>query len=384
MAQCINVRELKRRVEIEGEAKTLAHLKEALQSGKLKARDFSVRALAEGFMGSEWVRMLSSQKGGFVSLQEATTAVSTAAFASITGQIVYNKILEDYNRPEFLHTDLVETIPTTFLDGERMAGIGHIGDKIETVNEGDPYPSAGINEEYIDTPATVRRGLIVPVTKDIIVADRTGLLLERAGNVGYWMGVNKEKRCLDEVFGITNTYKRNGTSTNTYLTSGAYINSHSNTLVDWTDIENAELLLDAITDPNTGEPILHRPNTVIVPSALKKTAQRILNATEIGAVDNTNSATTVRMFSPNPSPFYGGSYKILSSPYVKARTTSSSTWFLGDPKRSFGYTEVWKAEVATAGNNSELAFTSDIVMRYKVSERGAVFTKNPRFMVRNT
>lgn len=384
--RAINVRELRLMVKDKGREWTSQHISEALEKKQLKPEDFSIRDLARGLIddGESWFSQMASPKGGFRSLTEAANAVDTSMFAGITGQIVYNKILEKYTNPKFLWQDLVETIPTTFLDGERFAGIGGVGDEFEITNETEPYPMLGVNEEFVDTPATVRRGGIVPVTKDIIIADRTGVLLERCSELGHYLGINKEKRVLDCVTGVTNTYKRNGTSSNTYATSGSVTNQVANPLVDWTDIENAELLLDGLTDPNTGEPMIAVPDTILVPSALKKTAQRILNATETATVDNQANAGTYRMWSPVPGPFYGETYTILSSPYVKARTSSASTWFLGNFKKAFAYMEAWKIETTTAGENSELAFTNDILMRYRAIERGTPAVKNPRFVTKNT
>ena len=383
----MNCSELRRHVALEGVETVVRVISEAIKEKKLKPDDFSIRDLAESFIedGSEWVRNLTSRKGGFKNLQEAANAVDTTAFSNITGQIVYNKILEGYENPDFLWPNVCETIPTQFINGERMAGIGGLGDAAELVDEAMPYPMVGTNEEYVDTPATQRRGMIVPVTRDIIIADRTGLLMDRCGNTGHYLGINKEKRVLDAVLGVTNSYKRNGTATNTYLTSGAYINQATNLLVNYTNIEAAELGLSAITDPNTGEPILQNPNTIIVPLALRKTAERIVNATQVGAVDNTVSASTIRTYFNNLPKLQGsGGYTILTSAYVKQRTNSATNWFLGDPKKCFAYMEVWKIETEQAGNNSEMAFTNDIFMRFKVSERGVPAIKNPRFMYQST
>ena len=46
-----------------------------------------------------------------------------------------------------------------------MAGIGGLGDVGEIVGEGKVYPTAGVNEDWIDTPTTDKRGTIVPVTR---------------------------------------------------------------------------------------------------------------------------------------------------------------------------------------------------------------------------
>jgi hypothetical protein len=372
-----NYRELKRLYESMGADGACHHLREALEEKHLQSKDFSIRDLFEAFVpdGRELVRLFNPGKSGGVNLLEASYAVDTSAFSNITGQIVYSKVLDAFNDPGFLHPHVVAATPTQF-NGEKIPGIGRIGDEAESIGEGRLYPTVGVSEEYIETPETTKRGFIVPITKEAVFFDRTGLVLQRAAEVAYWLGQNKEKRVLDVVLGVTNNYKRNGTTMNTYIASGgAYQNVQaSNALVDWTDVENAELLFDAMTDPNTGEPVSIVANALIVPTALKHTARRIVRATEVrhGSDPETISVNTL------------DDYLILSSPLVKQRTGSDSTWFLGDPMRAFAYMENWPITVVSAPNNSEAEFTHDIVTRYKVSERGAAAVIEPRHMVKCT
>src|SRR5215831_11215963 len=284
----ISLQELKHQRRWLGGTETARRLTESMNAGHLKPDNFSVQDLFVGLHkdGEELLRSISYRRSGGRSLMEAADAVDTTAFSGIIGQIIFNKIKEAYQDPKFLWPDLCDTMSTVFLDGERIPGIGRIGDKAEIVDEGQPYPLVGLNEEYIDTAPTRKRGFIVPVTREIIVADRTGILLKVAGETGYWAGLNKEKRVLDIVTGQVNNYKRNGTATNTYLTSGAYVNAQTGNALDgsaneWRALEKSDLLFDSITDPNTGEPIVVVPDTLLVPSALKKTALRILAATEV-------------------------------------------------------------------------------------------------------
>jgi hypothetical protein len=200
------------------------------------------------------------------------------------------------------------------------------------------------------------------------------------------MGINMEKRILDTALGTATaaTYKRNGTSAAAYLTSGAYINSQANTLVDYTDVENAWLLLDAMTDPNTGEPIVVRPDTIIVPSALVMTALRILHATEVQAVDNQANAATFRFSAPNPLPGRLGQITVLSNQYVRNRTGNSTTWFFGDFKRALLYRQVWATEMLEAADNNDAKFSRDVWQRFKVSEMGGIGWQEPRACTKNT
>ena len=384
----IQLQELKRMVRCLRPEGAAANLRESLDKGDLKPENFSVQDLFVALheSGEELLREIGARRSGGRNLQEAAQGVDTAAFTGIIGQIVFNKIKEAYQDPEFLWPQLCETMNTQFLDGERIPGIGRIGDKAEIVDEGAAYPLVGLNEEFIDTPPTRKRGMIVPVTREIIVADRTGLLLKAAGETGRWCGLNKEKRVLDVATGVVNNYKRNLTATNTYLTSGAYVNSQTGNALDsqgneWRALEKADLLFDAITDPNTGEPIIVTPDVLLVPSALKRTAERIVNATGIVTVDNRANASTIR--TESASPYAGKGIKVLSSPYVKVRGGSATKWWYGRPTKAFLYIQVWDIETLQAAQNNELEFSQDIWMRYKVSERGVAAVQEPRFMVQN-
>lgn len=376
----IKYAELKRRYDLDGPQKTVSHLREALDERHLAPDSFSLRELFEALVpdGREAVRMLDPrQDGNTINLLEANSAVDTSAFSNITGQIVYSAVLQAAQNPMFIGDSLCTTIQTRF-NGERIPGIGQIGDKAETVDEGQPYPFVGLNEDYIDTPATTKRGMIVPVTKEAVFFDRTNLVLTRAADVGKWLGLNKEKRIISVVTGITNNYKWKGTTYNTYQTTTPWINDKtSSALVDWTDIEILLLLFDAITDPNTSEPIIVVPNTLVVPSALLITAQRILNAPQMRFGDGASNTTQYEMKN-----VLAGRYNIVSSPYVKSVSTDADNYYFGDPKQAFAYMENWPITVVQAPPNSDAEFNRDIIAQYKCSERGVAAVVEPRAMCR--
>lgn len=367
------------------ESRYFEDLEEALNKRQIKPNDFSIRDVFLHMVddGHEivesWNPMQRGGRGGHgVQLLEA--GVDTSAFQNIMGQIVYSKVMEAWNNPILIGDKLVDTIQTSF-NGEKIPGVTQLGDGAEVVSEGDPYPMLGISEEWIDTPQTTKRGFIVPVTKEAVFFDRTGLVLKRAGDTTNWLAINKEKRIIDAVCGIVDLYRRNGAAavaTYSDTLHGDNI-AASNTLVDWTDIENVLLLFDALTDPNTAEPILTNPNTLIVPSALIMTAKRVLQSTELRFGDGASN-TTQQIFA-NP---VAGMFQILSNQYVKARTSSASTYFLGEPKKAFAYMQNWPITSVQAPPSSELEFTNDIVSRFKVSERGAVAVLEPRHMVKGT
>ena len=383
----IKYRELKRRYDLEGPHRTVDHLCEALREKQLRPEDFSLRDLAEALapVGREWLRSLDPRSSSGVNLLEAGDAVDVTAFLNVTGQIVYSKIYEGYTQEAFVVSKLVDTIPTRF-DGEKIPGINRVDDFGDEIRPGMPYPNVGFGEDYIETPPTAKRGCIVPVAREAIFFDRTHLVLSRAAEVGEALGLAKEKRLVDLLIGVTNNYKWQGTTYNTYQASTPWINVKStNELIDWTNVDAAEQLFADILDPATNEPVLAQATTVLVMPAYRHAAHRVFNAAEIRFQPGGAATTTV---STNPL----GSYTVVESRLAYRRIIASGQlpidakkwWFIGDFKKAFAYMENWPITVTQSGPNSEADFSNDIVVRFKASERGAAAVINPRYVVKNT
>ncbi|MBN1908460.1 MAG: hypothetical protein JW818_01860 [Pirellulales bacterium] len=386
----IRYRELRRRYELDGPEKTVAHLSEALRENQLRPEDFSLRDLAEGLVpdGHEWVRNLDPRNDSGVRLLEASDGVDVSAFLNVAGQVVYSKILDAYRQEAFVVSKLVDTIPTRF-SGEKIPGAGPVSDEAMEIHPGMPYPNVGFGEDYIETPPTAKHGLIVPVTREAIFFDRTNLVLRRAAEVGEVLGLNKEKRLIDVVIGKTNNYKWKGTEYDTYYDLSdeqPWVNHLlGNTLVDWTNVDAAEQLFADMLDPNTSEPVLMGGITVLVTPAFRHAAHRIFNAAEI-TYTAAGSETATRAANPLAN------YTVYESRLMYRRIIASGQssgdakewWFIGDLKRAFAYMENWPITVTQSPVGSEADFDRDIVVRFKASERGAAAVLDPRYVVRNT
>lgn len=382
-------RDLKRRMQLQGAQQTTKHLTESLAQQKLRPEDFSLRDLAEALVpdGDEWVRGLDPRSAGGVRLIESGDGVDVTAFLNVTGQVIYTKLLDAYKQEAFVVSKLVDTIPTR-QDGEKIPGAGPVADNIEEIKPGMPYPSLGFGEDYIETPSTTKHGLIVPVTREAIFFDRTNLVLQRAAEVGEILGLNKEKRLLDLVLGVTNNYKWRGTAYNTYQTGTPWNNVRTgNELVDWTNVDAAEQLFADILDPNTGEPVLVEPNTLLVMPAYRHASYRIFVAPEVRYQTGTTGALTTTVAG---NPLQG--YRVEDSRLAYRRLLASGVaaadakkwWFVGDFSRAFAYMENWPITVTQSPLNSEADFNNDIVVRFKASERGAAAVLNPRYVVKCT
>jgi len=378
-------------------------LREALRMGRegrpggIASGDFSLRDLAATFIVDRHGEPVGA---GFLeeafapnnpgSLQEAMSAVDSTAFANITGQLVINALLTGYQQEEFVATRLVRTVPTK-LSGEKIPGVNRLSDQGDDliVREGQPYPHFGFGEQYVETPATTKRGFIVPVTKEAIYFDLTGQVMQRAGEVGEILGLNKEKRLLDLIAGVDNNYKRNGTEFNTFDTGTNWTNDfYANDLVDWNAIDTAEQAFADLLDPDTGEPILMSGRTLLTVPHKMMVGQRILTATETRETTNTNTLTVAG----NPLAGMGISAAYSRQLYRRLvaadglaldSDTAQGVWFYGDFRKAFGYMENWPITVVQSPLNSEAEFNQDIVLRYKASERGVAAVLEPRAIQRH-
>jgi len=364
---------------------------QSLADGTIVPQHFSLRDAAEALVfdcggkpcGREYVETLRPGSNSRF-LEAGGDVVSTAAFSNITGQIVYSALMAAYEMEAFLWPELCTTVQTDF-SGEKIPGISGIGDEALTVDEGEPYPRVGVTQRFVETPATVKKGFIVPVTKEAIFFDRTNLVLDRCSKIGESLGLTKEKAVMAIVTGSTNNFKMDGTAYDTYVTTGGHgiVNSLTNTLNDYTDINEAMALFDAMTDWDTGEPITVIPEMILVPQALIATVTRILSASEIRG--GTSNATSTQMVSPNVVPTIArGQLKVLNNPFLKADTSSDAYWYIGQPKKSFRWMQNWDFALDQKGTGSEADFDRDIVQQYKGSYRGVAASVDPHYMVKST
>jgi len=357
----------------------MADFRESLeQDSKNLADRWSLRELFEQFVpdGREAVNLLRPGSEGGYRIQESAELVDTSMFANILGQVVYSSTLNGFNMPGLIGDQLCEVIQTQF-SGERIPGVGRVGDDLDIVNEGQPYPNATMGEEYVDTPETIKRGLILNVTREAIYFDRTGVLLSEANKLGERVAVSREKRILNIVTGIITSYRRNGASA--VATYDATNTVGTNALADWTSIDKAQQKFNGMTDPVTGEPIAIDAVQVLVPKALQTLGRRIQNATMTRQASSSgNNQTYVNGASLE------NAFELVTGQYVSSITSSDSTWFAGDFKKAFVYMENWPLQVTQSSEDSEVGFTRDIVLRLKASERGAAGVRERLYAVKCT
>lgn len=364
-------------------------------SGDLKSTDFDFGRLFEAFFGYQNFvacrakEQLATDVMQQTILREDAGAVTTAAFLNINQQIIYSAIMEPYKDVANVFTPLIPEVPTQFLDGEKIAGITEIGDEVAVRDEGNPYALAGVGEDWIYTPSLKDRGVVVPVTWEAIFADRTGRVMERCKDVGKWGGRNREKRAIDCVVDENTTAHRYNWRGTVIASYGDNSGTHSwdnyaasNALVDWTDLDNAEQVFNAITDPFTGEVVDIEATDLIVTKQNEQTANRIVSATEI-RVATPGYATSANPTQTNVRNPYLNKYRVLSSKLLAPRMATDTDWFLGNISAYARYMVAEKANVVMAPPNNQDEFHRRIVLQTRFNERGAYSVWQPRAVVKS-
>jgi hypothetical protein len=388
-----NAREL-RGLLFDGDGKRkpegFALFESAVQSGKLKLSDFSVQDLARSFMGEQWSKPFQQMSLlEQLELREAGTPVTSTVFPQITSQLIFSEIRSQFMLEANVFTPLVPVKQSRIKGSEVVPSVTNLDPSdVQTVIEGQEYPSVGVTEEYFTLPAKDKKGLKIALTREAITFDRTGMLVEQARAIGKTLGMARENETIDALIGQTNNYSRNGTASNTYLTTGAYINKQTGTpLNDWTDIDNARQLFVDILDPNTSEPITHSLRHLVVMPFKEFVAKRILNATEVREIADAG-VRQEQTIAANPVAGMGLQLltserlyrRVLAGPEATAAIARDG-WFLGDISQLLTFYEVWPLEVVQR-TDSQASFDSDIEMQFKASYYGVTAVREPRYMLR--
>lgn len=377
-------------------------------NARIKAKNLPLGVVSEaigGLFGRDWQDVLGNERhrtpqamaGGFGLAQEnvGNSAVQPGAFTNINawgnafGGLLEATALEAYHAPDYIGDMLFET-QRSVQRSERMPGVSAIGDVAEEMTPGQPHPRVQIGERYVDTPITKRHGLGMDITREAVLFDPMGTqLLAQAEDVGRKVRLRKEKRQLETALGLTNTYKYNGTSYNTYATSGNWINKlASNELLDWTDIDAALNLFADMTDQETGESVAITGGfqLLVMPYKLM-TSRKILRDTTV----ESRTPTTQGVVSSGSNPLIGSfegdpiaspiAYNLLQSTGGISATNARDYWFIGQFKRAFKYKQNFPLTVSKITANSYQMEDNGLVLSLFASEMGAPAIIEPRYVV---
>jgi hypothetical protein len=382
---------------------TADHVTESAKKKEISLEDFSIRELAEELIpdGREYVRMMDPKNRSGV--LEAAHAVDTAAFSHITGQLIFSTMMQSLELQNLIGDRLVTVMPSQFQEEELVPGISPNSDEYEQeITQGEDYPIVGLSENYITLPRAEKHGGILPITREAVIADRTGMLVEMARKVSQGLAIRREKTILDTFIGAVNPYSYKGEARITYHdTAMGFDNIATDGLLNYTDIEAVSQLFLRMRDPSTGEPLGHRPTTIVVAPQLEWVARRVIQTaglvqTGVGHEVRAGGVVTQDISTVGGNLIPWG-LEILTNDWLWNRllaadgvsgldtdgTKAAAFWFLGRPREAFVWKEIWATTVEEAGVNNEAQFVQDIWFRFKVGYKGAPGVVEPRLMIRS-
>lgn len=367
---------IKQLMESEGAKAVQGKISKAFKEKKIKLDDISLKGLWESIIGdsSETMSFLN-KKEGFLNQKEVQEAdIRSSALSNIIGVVLANEMIDSYSKLTKVGDSLTKPYNSSQKD-ERVAGFVAMPDGDE-VDEGIDYPEYGTSSKYVTTGDKKKRGGIVHITEETILQDGTGQLVEFVQDIAENLAMRKEKNIVSGVCGAHNCYFPLGVETALYQAAPYLV--ASNELIDWTDVEKAENEgLDNMTD-ELGEKIAYisQNPVLLVSSANKFTARRIVNATEITTVTDTAKTQTK---SSNPL----DPVQVISSRYVETYNGNATSWLYGDFKKQFRYKIIWPLQVFQLPTNNLLKFQRDIKFSFKVREWGWIFAKDQKYVVKN-
>ena len=360
-----------------GEQKFAISMINNIHNGKIKVDDINITALWKA-MGEPQLKPDHVIGNRLVNSKDFKEAMSTSAFPKITGALINKKVQEAYDLEYGIGDMLVTKVQSSVKD-ETIVGFG-ADNAMKEVAEGIDYEEGSITEKYHKIK-NVKFGRIISLTKEMVAFDQTGQMMLRAQQIGEAAKSSRELTIMNAVLELTSTGLRaawrpagvattlySNTSTDPY-SSATLDNLGGITLADETDLAEALALFSQFTDEQ-GLPMRVTPKILLSGLSLKAIANQICY-----------SGQAVKLTTPDGVKNIFTGTQALDTTFIDQQLATTS-WFYGDFKKQFVYTEVWPLQVEQQGRDSEQSFNADVISRYKVGYYGGCGAVSNRYVVK--
>lgn len=364
----------------------------------LNLRDLAIECFGGKYVWEGRMREYGARKGW--AAEASAEATDASVFRDFFGAVALEAVEVGYAQTAGVANQLVgvwesgtsdldeATIPETAASAD--------GNQNMNVGQGMDYGRASFTGVWVKAPRPDKFGLIAALTLEFVKGNMKTEVLDAHAEVGRMVGTEEAERKYRVIIGAVNNYNRLGTSTNTYLTSGAYINS----LTDFVltngpkEIDRLLRLASGMTHPITGKNISFAPTAILTVPGGVFNARHQANLSEYRepAVSTSN---VVGISQGNP---LGQNFSIMSDSAVEriaALSTSAelpglgltaakatSLFILADFQKAFKWRQVEPFQTWETGDLSNdywpPAFFQDVVWACKARSWGAAFVREPR------
>jgi len=335
--------------ESNGEEGTVQIVRETLEKKELAPEDYSIQEIWHAF-----------ERNPDGSIRGYHEAVSTSIFPKITGELINSKLIEAYSTVPTIGGQIT-TVMSSNMEVDTIAGFD-ASEGPEPVEQGASYNDSGMGEKSVTIPHQ-KYGRLISVTEEMVFFDKTGQILMRAQGIGEQAAQEKEKQIVEGVQDInSDVFRPSGVAAAFYRTAVSgirRINSRASTPFGEEGLLQTNKLMHAMTDEN-GNYITVNPGRLILLAPYDLWVQAI----------QMQKSTLVPESGENAINIWKGSFTPLTSPWITAQ--SDTTWYLGDFKRDFVWSEIWPLQTFSLPLGGEDGFRKDIKSLFKVRFYGQV------------
>lgn len=410
----ISNKDLQHMVSKLGAKETAQRLTEALGDGSIKYNELSLKSLWDNLVTAkandkEAVGNYLLESVHSETLTEDAAVQSDASnFGTVTGQIYFNALTTKYNSADLSVKRLFRRIPSTLTRGEQFGGISNVAQLLEPVAFGRDLPTVEPSEDKSQSPSMQRKGQIIELTLDFMRADKTAETNNLFENLGTSLGINEELEAVQTLADITLStgaaYKRThynwapagGTPVSyaTYQTGTPWNNTiGTNSLVNFENLQAANLVMQRIVDPYTGFPTILGPEKLklICTPAVAYRARQLKHSQQYRS--GTASSSNFINLTDVPGPFNQDEmidFEVVESKFLDYLASNSSsalsanTWFWGQPGEAFSWQVLLNLDMSQAIPGSYSLWKRGVVAAYKVEYVQTSYAFNPRYMTINT
>jgi hypothetical protein len=299
--------------------------------------------------------------------ERGTVRTVTLGSSNVVIQHVMTALLNmAYKETPDITDELVTVVPST--NRSNILPEVEADDGVRRVKEGEPYPFFGTSERDVTT-SHLKWGAALGETRENSIMDDLGRMMVSLVSLSRQLRRNRANFRLARICDSASFDGRYiGRPGNSAGSSAFYSSTEdhrgnvnlkaSNGLADYTDIGNVVNILEEM-QLKDGTFAMGELKVIMVPSALKATAWKIINSLYCPPTGS-DTANPMQVNPYGPEGMYSDMPKVLSHPAIATYTGNATTWFAGDPSRQFFETEIWGPEVMPKVTGGEMAIR-DIV-----------------------
>jgi hypothetical protein len=331
-------------------------------------------------------------------LETTGTPMDSTGIAVTSASVLGSEMILGYNivggvESGFIGREITKPYPSRVYP-ERYAGFT-ASSGIATTDEGAAANDATMDEKAVTDPTSrpKKKTVMVSLTREMVLLDKTGQVLERANRAGMDAKVQEEIDILTGVFDLNSTnsfiplvngsWTPTAQFTNTDGVKAIASNDIVNALVDYSDLWTAIQTLRGIKDEND-RPIIDnamQPYDIVVPHNLRELALSIVNAREVRNVEN--SDTTI--FEASAFGFAGS--RVLWSVLLPAITGFvANDWYVagrGGFQKQYIRKELIPFEVVQVPQAEIQGTIKDLVAGVKAEYWMWVLARDQRYVLHN-